>query len=240
MGHLAFQQHLILFLEAVKCQLHLETTVTAKRHRLQTLIGFTNREDCFTGLGFFSKSRVLHIHTAEPFFRQRMCRHRPNIRLKALDEPLRFLNLRREIFHQLILQSVLLALMVRLQYFQPCNIYIQVHFFLDLRVSCTKCLDLRIGKSLLIHIITGTNRRFAGHDLADKLLLILQCLIEVGIKGSFRHVLINLHFFVSVSLTDDTTISLGHVRRPPAHIQMMHGHQPVLHVRACAHLLCRT
>ena len=32
--------------------------------------------------------------------------------------------------------------MIRLQYFQPCNIYIQVHFLLDLRVSGTKCLDL--------------------------------------------------------------------------------------------------
>ena len=240
MGHLAFQQHLILFLEAVKRQLHLETTVAAKRHRLQTLIGFTARKNCFTGLGFFSKLCAIHLHTAEPLFRQRMCRHRPNIRLKALDEPLRFLNLRREIFHQFIFQSVLLALMIRLQYFQPCNIYIQVHFLLDLRVSGTKCLDLCIGKSLLIYIITGTYRRFAGHDLADKFLLILQCLIEVGIKSSFRHILINLHFFVSVSLTDDTTISLGHVRRPPAHIQMMHGHQPVLHVRACTHLLCRT
>ena len=169
-----------------------------------------------------------------------MCRHRPNIRLKAFDKPLRFLNLRWEIFHQLILQSVLLALMVRLQYFQPCNIYIQVHFLLDLRVSCTKCLDFRIGKSLLIHIITGTYRRFAGHNLTDKLLLILQCLIEVSVKSSFRHILINLYFLVAVSLTDDTTISLGHVRRPPAHIQMMHGHQSVLHVRACAHFLCRT
>ena len=169
-----------------------------------------------------------------------MCRHRPNIRLKALDEPLRFFNLRREIFHQLILQSVLLALMVCLQYFQPCNIHIQIHFLLNLRVSCTKCFDLRIGKSLLIYIITGTYRRFAGHDLADKLLLILQCLIEISVKGSFRHILINLHLFVSVSLTDDTTISLGHVRRPPAYIQMMHGHQSVLHVGACAHLLCRT
>ena len=240
MGHLAFQQHLILFLEAVKCQLHLEASIAAKRHRLQTPIGFTDRKDCFTGLCLFSKSCAIHLHTAEPFFRQRMCRHHPDIRLKALDEPLRFLNLRREIFHQLIFQSVLLALMVCLQYFQPCNIYIQVHFFLDLRVSCAKCLNLRIGKCLLIHIITGTNRSFAGHDLTDKLLLILQCLIEVGIKGSFRHILINLHFFVSVSLTDDTSISLGHVRRPPAHIQMMHGHQPILHVCACAHLLCRT
>ena len=36
--HLAFQQHLILFLEAVKRQLHLETKVAAKWHRLQTLI----------------------------------------------------------------------------------------------------------------------------------------------------------------------------------------------------------
>ena len=177
MSHLAFQQHLILFLEAVKCQLHLEASIAAKRHRLQTPIGFTDRKDCFTGLCLFSKSCAIHLHTAEPFFRQRMCRHHPDIRLKALDEPLRFLNLRREIFHQLIFQSVLLALMVCFQHFQSCNIYIQVHFLLDLRVSCTKCLDLRIRKSLFIHIITGTNRRFAGHNLADELLLILQCLI---------------------------------------------------------------
>jgi len=63
-----------------------------------------------------------------------MCRHRPNIRLKALDEPLRFLNLRREIFHQFIFQSVLLALMVCFQHFQSCNIYIQFPLFLGNRV----------------------------------------------------------------------------------------------------------
>ena len=55
------------------------------------LIGFTDCEDCFTGLGFFSKACAIHFHAAAPFFRQRMCRHRPDIRLKALDEPLRFL-----------------------------------------------------------------------------------------------------------------------------------------------------
>ena len=133
--------------------------------------------------------------------------------------------------------AVLLALVVSFQHLQPCHINVQVHLFLDKRITGTQRLDLRIGQRLLIHIVTGANRRFGGHDLRNKLLLVFQGLIQVGIKGSLGHILVHLNLFVPVALTDDTTISLGHIRRTPAHIQMVNCHQFVLDVGSCAHLL---
>ena len=146
-------------------------------------------------------------------------------------------NLSREVFQELIFHAVLLALVVSFQHLQPCHINVQVHLFLDKRITGTQRLDLRIGQRLLVHIVTGANRRFGGHDLRNKLLLVFQGLIQVGIKGSLGHILVHLNLFVPVALTDDTTISLGHIRRTPAHIQMVNCHQFVLDVGSCAHLL---
>ena len=127
--------------------------------------------------------------------------------------------------------------MVRFQNLQPCHFHVQIHLLPDQRITCAERLDLRIGQRLLVHIVTGSDRRFAGHDLADKFLLVLQRLVQISIKGSLRHVLENLHLRVLVSLTDDTAIALRHIRRPPAHIQVMDGNQPILHIRPCPHFL---
>ena len=74
--------------------------------------------------------------------------------------------------------------------------------------------------------------------MADKFLLIFKSLKEISVKSFLRHILIDLHFFILVSLPDDTAITLGHIGRPPAHIQMMDGDQPVLHIGSGPHFLC--
>ena len=127
--------------------------------------------------------------------------------------------------------------MVRFQHFQTRHINIQVHLFLDPAVTGAQCFDLRIAECLLIHIVTGSHRRFAGHNLRNKFLLVLQRLVKVSVKSAFRHILVDLNLFVSVALADDAPISLCHIGRTPAHIQVMDSHKQVLAVGASPHLL---
>ena len=166
-----------------------------------------------------------------------MCFHGLNVRFKAMNIASLLFNLSREVFQELILHAVLLALVVSFQHFQPCHINVQVHLFLNERITGTQRLDLRIGQSLLVHIVTRTNRRFGGHDLGNELLLVLQGLVQICVECPFSNILIDLNLFVLVSLTDDTTVSLGHIGRTPAHIQMVNCHQFVLHIGSCAHFL---
>ena len=64
-----------------------------------------------------------------------------------------------------------------------------------------KCLDLCIGQCRIIHIFTGPDRGFTGHDLADELLLVLQNLPHVRIKCIFRNVPEDLYLLILVSLS---------------------------------------
>ena len=146
-----------------------------------------------------------------------------------------FLNVSREFGQQLVLQTELLALVVGFQHLQLCDLNVQVHLFLDERISGTQRLDLRIGQCLFVHILAGANRRFAGHDLADKPLFVLKGLKQVRVKCSFCDVVEHLDFLIHVALPDDTTIALGHVAGLPANVQVMHRHKPGLHVGARSH-----
>ena len=46
---------------------------------------------------------------------------------------------------------------------------------------------------------------------------------------------IDVHLFVLIALTDDSAIALGHIRRTPAYIQMMHRYEQRLDVGPCSH-----
>src|SRR5699024_6086708 len=111
------------------------------------------------------------------------------------------------------------------------------HLLLNFGIARTQRLDLCIGKRLLVHIVAGAHWGLGGHNLRNKPLLLLQSLIEVRVEGRFRHILEYLHFLVLIALTDDSAVALSHIRRPPAHVQMMERHQTVLTVGASAHLL---
>ena len=55
-----------------------------------------------------------------------MCLHDLDVRFKAMDIASLLFNLSREVFQELILHAVLLALVVSFQHFQPCYINIQL------------------------------------------------------------------------------------------------------------------
>ena len=63
--------------------------------------------------------------------------HGLDVRFKAMNITSLLFNLSREVFQELILHAVLLALVVSFQHFQPCYINIQVHLFLDERITGT-------------------------------------------------------------------------------------------------------
>ena len=177
----------------------------------------------------------LHPTEAISNLRMRFCCFA--VHFKSLSINGLFFNFCREIFQKLILHPVLLALVICFQHLQPCHINIQIHLFLNQRIPGTQSFDLRIGQRLFIYIITGTDRRFRCHNLRDKFLFILQSLIEIGIKGSFCDILVNLHFLIAIALADDTPVSLCHIRRTPAHVQMVERNQPILTVCPGSHFL---
>ena len=119
---------------------------------------------------------------------------------------------------------------------QSGYLYVQIHFLPNQRISRAQRLDLRIAERRFIHIVAGTNRTFAGHDLADKLLLILHGLPEITVEGSFRGVPVKMHLRIQVALPDDPAFPLLQIAGPPGTVQIMQGDQPVLHIGSRPHL----
>ena len=114
--------------------------------------------------------------------------------------------------------------------FKNAQLNIQIHLFLDVGISRCQRFDFCIGQRGIVHIITGTDRRFRGHDLRDEFLLIFQNLPHIRIERIFCDVTENLHFLVAVSLTKNPSFLLFQVRGFPRAVQMMQGNQPVLNV----------
>ena len=119
---------------------------------------------------------------------------------------------------------------------QPGYIHVQVHLFLDSRITGAQRFDLRIGQRRFIHVLAGTHRAFTGHNLRNELLLVFYCLPKVGVKRGLGDIAVDRDFRVHVALTDNAACALLQVTGPPGTIQIMQRDQPVLYVGARAHL----
>ena len=159
-----------------------------------------------------------------------------HIGFKACDKSFALLNLFGEITQEIIFQTVLLTLVVCFHQLQASHVHIQVHLFLNAFIACTESFNFRIGQCGFINIITGTDGRFARHNLTDKLLLVLQGLPQVRIEGRFGNITIDVNFGVHVALANDTTASLFKVSRSPRCIKVMQSDQSVLDVHTGSHL----
>ena len=235
---LTFQKSLIFAVVGVKPQRQFKAAITADHFFLTVRqLGASEKKPLASSL-FFIVGHAPDGHAAESLLHLWVCGGKFGIRFHASNIGGGFLNVSRELCEQLIFQTELLALMVGFQHLEFCDLNIQIHLFLDERISCAQCLDFCIGKSLFVHIIAGTHRGFGGHDLADKSLFILKGLEQVRIKRTLRDIVINPDLLILVALPDNASIALGHVAGLPANIQVMHRHKPRLHVRSCPHF-CR-
>ena len=162
---------------------------------------------------------------------------RGNIRAIPGDPRLHFRDLLRKALADGVLQRVFLRKMVGFQQFQLGHLNVKIHLFLDHGVAAGQCLDLGIRKRLLIHIFGGADRRFAGHDLADKFLLALHKLVKVGVEGALGDIAVNVHLRVFVALPDDAPLPLLKVGRTPRAVKVVQGDELLLAVGASAHAL---
>ena len=159
MTHAALQDDFKILPEAVIGQFHRKAPVTADRNSgVTALILLAGSKDRFACLFLIREPSALHLHSDKILFGKRVRRQCFQVLLESGDIPFVPFDIRREYFQQLILQTVLLALMICLQNLQPCHFHVQIHLLPDQRIAGAECLDLRIGKCLLIHIVTGTDR----------------------------------------------------------------------------------
>ena len=111
-----------------------------------------------------------------------MCFQQRHIRPIALRAFLCLTDFFRILLQNLVFQFELVALIIRFHQAQLCDLDVQIHLFLDARIARAQCLDFRIRERGFVHIVAGADGRFAGHDLADKALLVLDGLPEVRIE----------------------------------------------------------
>mgnify|MGYP006932539709 CR=1 FL=1 len=116
------------------------------------------KHQTLTGGLFLAVGNALDDHTAELLLALRMGGGKLCIGFQPGNVGVRFLNVCRELGQQLVLQTEFLALVVGFQDLEFCDLHIQVHLLLDERISGTQCLDLRIGKCLLVHVLVRSEQ----------------------------------------------------------------------------------
>lgn len=79
-------------------------------------------------------------------------------------------------------------------------------------IASAQSLYLRIVKCNLVYVFTRAHRRFIGHYLTNEFLLVLEHLIQIRIKSLICRISVNIDFAVCVSLTNDTSVTLFHIR----------------------------
>ena len=126
-------------------------------HALCVLEGFQNGSARVVLVG---EKVALDLHARKAVHRVRMPGERLHIGGEALHEALVLPDLFGEMPEQIVLQTELLALMAGLHELQAGNVHIQVHLLFNSLVSGAQRLDLRVGKSGLVHVLAGANRGF--------------------------------------------------------------------------------
>ena len=102
------------------------------------------------------------------------------------------------------------------------------HFLLDARVASTQRLDFRVGQRRFIHIVAGADGTFAGHNLADELLLVFHRLPQISIKRRLCDIAVDVHVLVPVALTNDSPRALLQIPRPPRAVKVVRRGETIL------------
>ena len=126
---------------------------------------------------------------------------------------------------------------------QGADALAQGHLFEDERVAARCRFHLGSVGSLAGHVLDLAGAGVALTHLLDEVGLALDGLPHAAVQGLLGSVAVDPHlepFRVAVielvALADDPAFALLQVGGAPRCIQVMQGHQPILHVHACAHL----
>ena len=165
MGHFAFQKERIFLFPGGKLHRHGKAPVAADLYRIGAFDLLAGVQKGSARIFLIRQHIAPHLHPRKAVLRVRVGRQSFQIRLKAPDIPFVGFNLLGKVLEQLILQPELLALVVGLHQLQPGYLHVQIHALLDAGVPGAQGLDLSKGQRGFVHIVAGTHRGFAGHDL---------------------------------------------------------------------------
>ena len=160
MAHPALEGENEVLAEVFHGQRHRKAAIAANGNGLQALCVLERFQNGSTGIVLIGEEVALDLHACKAVLGVGMLFQRFHIRLKAGEEAFVFLNLRREMPQDVVLQAVLLALVVGLHQPQPRHVHIEVHLFTDALVSGAQRLDLGIGERRLVNILTASHRGF--------------------------------------------------------------------------------
>ena len=135
MGHFTLEGQHIIPAKVLQGQGHLEATVSADGNRVQTCGVLHGVQQGGAGVFFVSEDVSTYYHSRKTILRVWVFGQGFHVCLEPGNKALALLNLRREGFEQIILQSILLALMIGLHQLQPGHIHVQVHLFLDTLIA---------------------------------------------------------------------------------------------------------
>lgn len=131
MGHLPFQQERIFLFPRLKFHRHSESPVTADLHRIGGFDLLAGIQQGCTGVFFVGQHIAPDLHAGKAICRVWVGSQCFQIGFKSLDIPLVGFDFLGEVFEQLVLQTVLLALVVGFHQLQLGNFHIQIHALLD-------------------------------------------------------------------------------------------------------------
>ena len=177
MGQGAFQRDAVLVAHPVIGQHHREAPVLPQKDSIGASHLRADVDDCLACILFFGVMFALHFHAAETLLRFRMAFRQLYIFFIACNSLRQPGDLCRIFAVYQFLQSIHLIQVAGLEHIQPCHLHIQIALFNDKRVAGGQSLDLGIAQGGFVHIIRHADRGFAGHDLSDKLLLVLYKLV---------------------------------------------------------------
>ena len=157
MGHLSFQQERILLFPSGKFHGYGIAPVAADLHRIGGFDLLAGIQKGCTGVLLIGQQIATDFHTSKTVLRVRVRCQNLQIGFKSLDKTFVLFNLLREVFEQLVLQTILLALVVGFHQLQAGYLHIQIHTLLDAGISGAQGFDLGKGKRRFVHIIAGTH-----------------------------------------------------------------------------------
>ena len=146
--------------DGVVHQVHQKSTVFADAKLLIAFDGLAGFQDCFA---CFFLIRIVFSQDGDAnkiLFRQGMCRHGILVLLQTDQEASVLFDLAGKLLEQLILQTVLIALVIRFHQAQACHIHVQRHLLLDAVIPGAEGFDFSVGKRRFVHVLTGAHRRF--------------------------------------------------------------------------------
>jgi hypothetical protein len=112
---------------------------------------------------------------------------------------------------------------------------IDVRFLDDQRIARSNGFHLGIGERGGVHILGAAHGRVAVHHLGDEAAFRFQRPPHAGVEAALGDIAENAHVFIRVALAEDAALTLLDVGGSPRRVEVMQGHEALLHIGAFAH-----